>query len=406
VLHTVLTGDSIRSLSRKGTPRALLSDMEVNRTVVCSAGWMLALKRRATKGAYPTVLAVTVGVACGGSAKSGSANSASASACDHLFQATIGCTSGPIPPTSEQGREQGRFEQACGSSLTQPGVTYTAEDVDACASALESNCNATCSIPAGTLASGAPCTSGDQCQSGFCGRSVASNACGTCSTPITNGDSCLEGMCVPGSVCSPTTLGDSSAASAAGTCVAATNGGQGAPCDGNGPQCGPELYCDFGTSTPMCKPLGGQGAACAGSTACKWPLVCVGLSGSILAAGPPGTCQSQGGSGAACSSDTDCASPLACNAGKCGSVTWVQPGQPCPLASDRCIVGAGGCTEIVVGGSGPKPPQCLTVIADGEPCNPEDATSTCDVFSNCEAIGDAGAVSGGETCVLGTAACM
>jgi hypothetical protein len=359
------------------------------------------------------VPALIVAAACGGSTTGGqvATQSTAETACARFFQVLFShCET--EPPSSEMTREQGRYMQTCTMSIGFPGVTRTAADLDACASAVESGgCNATqgpaCADPAGTLPEGAACNIGLQCQSGSC--NAEPEKCGTCSAPLAAGDPCLEDQCPPGMACS------------AGACVATSDGGEGAPCDGMVGQCGAGFFCvfPFGAGSPVCGHQGGQGATCRNSGDCQSSLVCVGTGAGT------GTCQ-EGGANSACASDADCAPPLGCDGGKCAaSLTWIQPGQPCSGAGDHCLVGQ--CTLIVVSGNetitttsagGPMPavpmpppgetvwgPNCPKTIADGHPCAPDDSTSMCDVFAECLPAPGADASTG--TCVLtGMATCM
>ena len=94
--------------------------------------------------------------------------------------------------------------------------------------------------------------------------------------------------------------------------------------------------------------------------------------------GESASCAPPSAAGGPCGGRNDCAPDLDCDltAFACVAVTWAGAGQPCG-GTTRCLVGA--CPAP---GSG-APSVCPTVIPDGQPCSPDDATSTCDTLANC-----------------------
>jgi len=327
-------------------------------------------------------------VACSGK----TSGSSDTNACDDYFQAYFGgsCNS-VLPPASEVSRVQGRFATLCAAALALPGSSVTSASLEACASAVKSGgcpvldqAEGPCSFGTGSLPSGSSCFTGGQCQGGDCsanthGADGSVSLCGTCSTLPAVGQPCPSGQCAKGASCSSSNGGASS-------CVAVTQVGVGASCvvtTGAFVECDAGLYCD--QLTEKCTATGGAGSACMQGDACTSPLVCP-----PAAQGASSTCQSPGAAGAACGGDQDCGSSLGCDqtTRQCGSVTWVSAGQAC---SDnvRCLVGS--CSS----GGGTAGGTCPTVIADGQPCNLNDSSSTCDTVASCE----------GGTCVLGYPSC-
>jgi hypothetical protein len=61
---------------------------------------------------------------------------------------------------------------------------------------------------------------------------------------------------------------------------------------------------------------------------------------------------------------------------QCVQTKWAAAGRACD-GTTRCLVGSCPPNNNGVGGTCPK------VIADGKPCNPTDASATCDTFSQC-----------------------
>jgi hypothetical protein len=317
---------------------------------------------------------VGLALACGGSTNGGGGSSA----CDDYFDAiySTNCGIGVTLPASELSRVKPRFEQLCASVIALPGVSVTTGNLEACAAAVKSSgCGVfqssqpggACSFSAGAESSGAPCISGDQCQSGDCSAGSSSvdagtSACGACGAVIGVGQAC-SGSCGMGETCVFSATG--------GTCQTVTYVGAGASCDSSATQCNSGLFCG---PSGKCAAPGPAGTACNTAAQCQAPLVCPTATG-------PGTCQSPGQAGATCSGDEDCVSSLGCdvNAHTCGTPSWVSAGQPCS-GNVRCLVGS--CpydsTAQMVNGT------CPTVIADGQPCTEDgSSTSTCDTFAEC-----------------------
>jgi hypothetical protein len=275
-----------------------------------------------------------------------------------------------LPPQSEITRVQGIFETICAQEEALPGSGVTDADLSACASAIQAaGCEAnfeqiTACQFSGTLAAGAACSDGTECQSGNCsitlGTGGSEPSCGKCTKAAAVGQPCgtANVSCVAGSACAePGETG--------GTCQPITFGGPGAPCEMPDQECASGSTCQVtlgsGTNTSKCAALGGMGASCLDSSDCKSPLGC-----------PAGKCAPRSGAGGACNSDGDCTSGLACDdvTRKCAAVTWVSAGASCgPLT--LCLVGE--CSEA----------KCPTVIPDGHACEPTSMTAVCDTLSSC-----------------------
>jgi hypothetical protein len=123
--------------------------------------------------------------------------------------------------------------------LTSPGTTITTAQIDACTAKMGSTpCSVLTSAIvecnfAGTLAAGAPCGSGYQCQTGSCFRVTSSSGvtalCGTCSARVPLGGDCTTANCEGGLSCTN------------GRCIA--NGAEGAACNPDTQPCQAQLQC-------------------------------------------------------------------------------------------------------------------------------------------------------------------
>jgi hypothetical protein len=265
-----------------------------------------------------------------------------------------------------------RYEQVCAHALALPGTNLTADQVSACVSAYgargcrDFNALSGCNVP-GTLAGGASCATGTQCQSSSCSKSSSSAdggsvtpACGTCDALIPDGQPCggtARGQCSSASRCETATTPP--------FCAAVIVGDVGSSC--SQAPCKAGLFCN--PTTMLCAFPGGAGAACTDTTGCTYPLSCLGT--------PPNqTCQSPQRAGAPCTIDSDCSSGLGCDpmARQCGAIGWASSGQPCG-GLVRCLVG--NCSASMTSG------QCPVVIADNQPCTSSTGSATCDTFASC-----------------------
>jgi hypothetical protein len=353
------------------------------------------------------------------------------SACDHYYAAQYTRCGGPVLPATEGARVRARYLEVCLNEMALPGSGMTPASVEACALALDSSA---CELPDGppvpcnfngSLAGGAACNEGLQCQSGQCqgtaafspGGPIGPVTCGTCAPFVGIGQACGQGGCGSNANC---LLGPDmeTAKDPQYTCVAITQGDVGATCDDLSAICKTGLYC--AAQTGKCTALGDAGPACGEGTAspgdpggCAAPLSCVGLPGMA-------TC-STGGAGAFCLNDLDCSPGLGCVPGPCSSsiarigcsasgtcqpVAWASAGQACDGYRTHCLVGscnAGPGTESPDGGLAQG--TCPSVVADGQACSVQGVGlsagfgPTCDTFAECfRATGPAGSTGPSGTC--------
>lgn len=332
-----------------------------------------------------TTVACVFGFALACSGKTTGGSGSSSSACDDYFDAmfALGCPGTHVPPASDLAGMQSRFDTVCNAAISLPGSGITEASLEACVAAIKSGgcavgaeSSGPCAFDTGTLSAGATCVSNWQCESGYCTTEEVApdggmSACGTCKAAATAGQSCDATPCGPGLVCTFGSTGTEA-------CVAMTSVGEGSACDVAGAQCNQGLYCNDGT----CAATLAAGALCQSEDACTQPLVCP------MQAGAASTCQGAGQLGAPCGGDQDCAASLACSQSRCATVTWVSAGQPCSDTA-YCLVGDCPFNGTTAAGT------CPTVIPDGQPCNANDPTQTCDTFASCI----------GGTCVLGEPTC-
>jgi hypothetical protein len=340
---------------------------------------------RAERSGAALLLALALAVSCGGatvSSTSSSGPSMGTTACDHYIAALtgVGCPGAQLP-SSEVSRLQKKFAPVCENAIRAPGSALTESQLDACASALEANnCWAlvaslnpdACSFR-GSLAAGEPCSAGTQCQSGFCGFPLAADlpdgglsdagapaaGCGRCIAPAADGQPCPYGLCGADSFC-----GQSNAGSP--VCIAYHSVGPGGDCQSR--PCQDGLACDANTNRCVPITLVGAGAACSiPTTQCEPGFYC------------SGTCSGPFPAGHACDQQSDfCGVGLACvgtpSSAMCGPYTVVGDGAPCGDIKTLCLHGFCSTAN-----------TCQTLVADGQPCNPNDpyATTTCDTFSQC-----------------------
>lgn len=320
--------------------------------------------------------AVILAAACGGQTAgsgggTGTGSGGGSTACDDYFTAYFGqgCA-GLLFQPSDVSRAQSRWDTLCQAALSAPGESVTASMLESCAAAIQSggcaaNAEKACAFPlAGTLAAGSPCVADSQCASGSCSASAPQGpACGRCNPTAPQGQACSGNTgCGAGAACG--TNG----------CQTITYGASGAACQPPVSLCGDGLVCDSVTQT--CTQPVAAGGACMMPTDCASTLTCV-------PSADPGvgkdTCQAPGPAGAPCFSSLDCASGLTCDTTKqqCAQVTWAAAGESCGGAV-QCAIG--NCS-IAFGTTGTG--TCPTVIADGQPCDPASASTTCDLLASC-----------------------
>lgn len=190
-----------------------------------------------------------------------------------------------------------------------PGSKITQDQIDACGAEISGS---TCAfglndlakcVLRGTLAAGAGCYDGRQCQSGRCKRANLSDDCGACASFETTGGSCLEdGDCDFGLTCLD------------GKC--AKLGAKGETCTVDGKRCDAGLVCANG----KCADAADKGFACtATGNECRRGLVCT-----------SGTCQDVtvkvAALGEPCDAQTTCRKS-SCRGGKC--IPYATTGSAC-----------------------------------------------------------------------------
>jgi hypothetical protein len=340
----------------------------------------------------PQRLVYTVGLAlsCGCSVSAPSiSDEGGTTSCDHYVAALIGVgCPGPQYPASEVARLQKTFVPVCENAMHAPGSTLTDAQLDACASAIEAQCQLTATSPAvdactflGSLAAGEPCSAGPQCQSGFCGfpqsagaadggasdGGLPAGACGECVAPAAVGQPCPYGLCVAGSSC---VLPPGSAPGAPYVCEDDTPGVLNGPCSNATGDCQANLTCD---ANGLCEPLQwvGAGMACGMAVQeCESGLYCSGSTGLMCTAPLPAGHSCNTAAGDFCGEGLACLGPT----GTCAAPTWVDDGEPVTTSTSVCLHGLG-----------PPAPggRCPMLIANGQPCDVNSATTACDDFSRC-----------------------
>jgi hypothetical protein len=336
------------------------------RIIVTSARWV------GLASALGLLLAIaacghTSGDAAVGDAGDGGADT---SGCMLLFDAVTAYAARCGEPSFYGDRE--RFGTYCRRVVDAPGATDANRALAACASTIASATQACddssfssteCTTMTGTRPSGTPCAADAQCKSGWCkgassllgnrdsSGAPAALACGTCTDEIpvheacgSPADRCTEGPCV----CFP---------SGAGT---------------NGCNCLGSL----GASNSRHSDLGGP---CTGDSECVVPNVChAGKCAVPLLDGAPcldSESARSGGKGDGCARTAMCDifTPMRC-------VTRITggSGHACDGVIRTCRVGT--CVH-----TNPSTSfgTCSVVIPDGQPCDPNDQTRTCDEFAQC-----------------------
>lgn len=277
----------------------------------------------------------------------------------------------PLPP-DETARQRARFLAACKVTMDEPGTGTTAEWLSACAASLVGDLctnfqfDPDCAVPTGTIESGKACESHAQCQTGVCSGPGANGACGTCSPVLQTGAQCTPGgpPCNKSAVCQQ------------GTCIKVVRGDVGASCEPGRPDCASGI-CDSKAHT--CALPFPAGGSCISDWECADGLACSGF-----------VCTPTVAEGAACApeigpmpSPSPCPRTLVCaRATKtCVAVHLAKGGEPCDVDATRCEIGTCNGT-------------CPKVLADGAPCDPSSATTTCDFFAECK---DGKCLTGGFT---------
>jgi hypothetical protein len=221
-----------------------------------------------------------------------------------------------------------RLALGCMPMIGAPGSTVTPNQIDQCAQVimaetcdewLDNSQPSACSFM-GSLAAGSACSTGAQCQSGFC-RLAPASICGTCDTRASSGQRAPEGgpACVVDADCAATLV------CAAGTCVAPA----------------------------------AAGSACSMTQPCSRTLSCIGSK-----------CATPIAVGGACTALTDCDGTKGgiCNTNtkKCIQTGTAPTGSPCGIVNGGITSCTGGasCANISTQGQG----TCHQPAPDGSPC--------------------------------------
>jgi hypothetical protein len=321
---------------------------------------------------------ISIGAISAACSSSSSGSGGASSSCANYANAEIDqetrCGSAPLSP-DERANYVSRFNTVCSDAMNAPGSGITTAYLDGCVAALGKNPACTvavpeCNDPAGTLAVGAACGSDDQCASTHCaiatsgsgaadgGATTTTQNCGTCGATVADGAACQSGdLCVAGDSCTN------------GKCAAVTTSGGGTGALGAACQedtdCATPNHCDF--TQGVCAAAGNVGSSCSASADCVSGLICSGAD----------QCEAPIASGGACTGG-DCASGLGCDSTshKCTAITFAAQGAPCD--NDAILCDRGTCKVGASSGA-----VCPTIIADGQPCDPNSTATACDDFAEC-----------------------
>jgi hypothetical protein len=281
-----------------------------------------------------------------------------------------------------------RQRKFCLAELALPGIGVTAQTLNDCAKSLDAaqvNCDQLDSDPAfskcssrngfgvgGTLADGAPCRTGAQCQGGLCahpnpyvpgGLSTDNSTCnitnGTCHTGVAVSQACNDDtgiICAFGADCVTNVCVANFSVAVGGDCNTSSTGAK-------GQNCARGLTCSGG----KCVAPGALNAPCAGGGSCQANLIC---DQNVCVQGIP--------LGGDCSQNPSLCVASLCEptSKKCiGAGTLARPGEACGLLSGALVsCAAGNCL------SG----TCPTITPDGQPCTNGDKANSCDYLANCQ----------------------
>jgi hypothetical protein len=267
----------------------------------------------------------------------------------------------PLDP-GEGARQRTRFLAACKLTTDEPGTGTTADWLNSCAASLTTDLcsnfqiDPACATATGTIESGQPCASNAQCQTGICGGPGSGGSCGTCSPVLRTGEACFPG----GPPC------NASAVCEEGTCTGIARGEVGASCDDGQRDCKSGV-CESRDHVCVLPLLAGR--PCLTGPDCADGLTCSGF-----------VCTPTVAEGAPCAievgtmpSPAPCPPSLVCarSTKTCLAVHVAKAGEACDLDATRCELGT--CNGV-----------CPQILADGAPCDPTSAASTCDFYAECK----------------------
>ncbi len=328
-----------------------------------------------SKRSLGTLFSAVVLLACSSSDPSNEvapANVSAQSACEHEFRVRVErCDSALVASgTLESARK--RYIEICVGALDLTGSTRTANEVEACAKAVEAEeCGvipdllAACAPKPGTLPAGSACNVDAQCQGGHCDRldlQARRKGCGVCLQPIREGASCdpEHTACALGTLC----IGSGSSPP---TCRRARYADENGQCGAADVFCRPGFMCaSFNGGAPSCIRKHTVGEECPVDAACEEGTFCNETTQ---------RCEPRGDIGMRCDPKSPCLEALGCLAKTCTPLVFTKPGASCG--------GNIACREGVCGqGTGAQ--TCPEIVEDGEACL-EGAHMTCRSLATCVA---------------------
>jgi hypothetical protein len=316
--------------------------------------------------AFAGTFATSAVVGCGTS-ESTAPTPTPGAACDAIFDGEFDPArcGGMSIPASVLAPFKARFHTFCVQQMAYPGFAGTWQE---CASAMASapcrgsspNVAIACAF-VGSLANGAPCNGGSQCQSGECSKGTladgGTSSCGLCAPSIARGQACKPGdSCIPGTECLQ------------GICTAYGSSDIGGPCL-SANDCKATLECQ----SQKCVALQPAGGPCTGDYLCQQGLRCSQQKCTVPIA-----------VGGDCSVAPDvCPNSTLCDTKtkKCTLVAFAQKGQTCGNLSPPTLCAS--TLDCPITDLQTMTGTCPTVLADGQPCDPKDKTTSCDLFASC-----------------------
>ena len=295
-------------------------------------------------------------------------------ACEHDFRVRLERCNKDLVASETMTSARTRYVASCVDALSLPGSTRTADEVEACAKAVEAEeCGVfpellpACAPKAGTLPTGSACNVGGQCQSGHCDLESAlakGKGCGVCTETTPEGEGCdpERSACAVGTFC----IGSPESRTST-TCKRVGYVDANAACNGFDLQCRAGLICvSVDGQAATCQPPFAAGKPCDADAACGMDAFC---------SRQTGQCTNLVAEGGACDAQNPCARGLGCDrtTNKCAPLTFAEPGESCG--------GSVACREGVCG-QGTGAPTCPPVVEDGKGCL-EGAHMTCAAPAAC-----------------------
>jgi len=295
-------------------------------------------------------------------------------ACEHEFRVRHERCSKDLVAPATMTSARTRYVASCVDALALAGSSRTADEVEACAKAVEAEeCGVfpellpACAPKKGTLSTGSACNMGSQCQTGHCDLESAlakGKGCGVCADTTPEGQGCTQesAACAVGTFC----IGSPESPSRT-TCKRVGYVDASATCNGFDIQCRPGLICVSVDGAPAtCRPPFAAGQPCQDDLACGRDAYC---------SRETAQCTDLVKEGGACDAQSPCERGLGCDrtTNKCAPLTFAEPGVSCG--------GSVACREGVCG-QGTGAPTCPPVVEDGRGCL-EGAHMTCAAPAAC-----------------------